>query len=295
MSNDGRNAEACKPIKEIPMRWLKNLFPRPSAAPKSPRRASRLGLEALEDRRVMSVMPSVQVTGVFLGSWWQGQQGQGWVELGLLAGTQGVVNSPYMDALKGAYGAGRGKVDSFQTLANSAVTPGSTLTDAQIRQDLGIDIIFSQLGFTSGGAAVPPPSDNRLYVVFTPPGVTVTEPYMGQTYSSSASAPRALQFAGFNSAFALGPSWVHYVVIPWQGGTNVSANGATNLDAFTEILSHEIAEAATGQQIADATQMYHARMSNGVAVELVGQPANWSAPLRFPGATPLPDDGFVWH
>jgi hypothetical protein len=62
MSNDGINAEACKPIKEILMQWFKNLFLRPSGAPKSPRRAPRPGLERLDDRLVPSVTATSAVT-----------------------------------------------------------------------------------------------------------------------------------------------------------------------------------------------------------------------------------------
>jgi hypothetical protein len=49
-------------MKEIPMRWFKNHFLRPSPAPNSPRRAPRLGLERLDDRLVPSITATSAVT-----------------------------------------------------------------------------------------------------------------------------------------------------------------------------------------------------------------------------------------
>ncbi len=127
-----------------------------------------------------------------------------------------------------------------------------------------------------------------LYAVFTQPNVTFTangtdpDTNLPKTYSS------AVDLTGWNDAFVMGGKTVFYIVIPWPGGTNVSANGLGDWDSVTEAISHEIAESVTGQQIADKTERFHVRMSNGVAVQEVGQPGDLAQPIPIPGATRLP-------
>jgi hypothetical protein len=272
------------------MNRLKEWFRRKSARKsRAANRRVRPEMVALEERQVMSAIPHVEVSDVFLGSPWQNQ---GLAEFALYANTMGIVNSPYMDALQTAgYGVGRGKIDSYQTLGGVNLPAGSTITDAQIQTYLKSDIFLSALGYSAPGFTKLPPLDpNRLYVVFTPPNVTFTASYNGTTLSSHLGG----NLAGWNNAFNFGNALVHYAVIPFPGGTNVSANGQGNIDAITESLSHEIAEATTGLQIADAVQtslprgQLHVRMSNGVAVQVVGRPNNYNVPIPVPGATPLP-------
>jgi hypothetical protein len=230
----------------------------------------------------MSTLPSVEATPVFLGPYWQSH---GWDAFVLNAYTSGIVNSPYMDALQNAgYGVGRGSVSGTQTWALGNVVAGATVTDQQIQQDLAqdvVDMIFEQ-AWT--GSSEPLPDPNRLYTVFLPPNVTFTATGSdGKTYSS------ANGLSGWNASVPMGSFQLHYVVIPYPGGTNGSANGLANIDAFTESLSHEIAEAVTGLQIGDNTEHWHYRMSNGVAIQEVGQPNNYSSPIPVAGATPLYD------
>jgi hypothetical protein len=260
-----------------PIRKYRNPAARSRAASKV-----RPTLEGLEGRELMTAMPNVQVAEVYLGSYWQQN---GFEEYLLYLQTQAIVNSPYMDALGSAgYGTiGRGNVDKVQTLGLN-LPSGSTITDTQVRQDLFLDIIFGGL---------PAPNDNRLYVIHTPPDVTFTATGSdGTTYSSNTN------LTGWNASFYILGTNIHYVVIPFPGGTNVSANGRANLDpnnwrvnldAYTESLSHEIAEAVAGVQIADQTERYHVRMQNGVAVQEFGSVADLTKPVPVPGATSITD------
>jgi hypothetical protein len=154
-----------------------------------------------------------------------------------------------------------------------------------VQQDLAADMVAMIVSavFNRGSTnGLPLPDANRLYTVFLPPNVTFTATGAnGTTYSS------ANYLTGWNDSFSMGGAQIHYVVIPYPGGTNVNGQGNL-LDAITESLSHEIAEAVTGQQIGDNTQMYHFRMSNGVAIQEVGEPYNFGIPIPVAGATRLP-------
>jgi hypothetical protein len=229
----------------------------------------------------MSTLLHVEAAPVFLGPYWQTHGNDAFF---LALNTAAIVNSPFMDALgKAGYGepghpVGRGNVSGSQILQAGGVVAGATVTDLQVQQILAVDIMFSQVG-----GSLPPPDANRLYEVFLPPNVTFTANYNHQTLSSNTG------LTGWNSSFSFGATQIHYVVIPYQGGTNASANGhGTNLDAFTETMSHEIAEAVTGVQCADNTEGYHYRMSNGVAIQEVGQPNDYNTPIQVAGANKLP-------
>lgn len=252
---------------------------------------TRPTLEALEDRMVMSTLPSVEATPVFMGPYWQNNF-SGQLEVSILnRATDLIVNSPFMDALHNAgYGVGRGHLSMPQTWALNNVVAGATMTDQQVQQYLRLDVLDMIIIEAWTGRSQPLPDANRLYEVFLPPGVTYT--------ASDGSHP-----TGENSSFSVQigakQMWIHYVVIPYQGGTNGSANGTSNIDAFTEIMSHEIAEAVSGQpNMADSTQWFHYRMSNGVAIEEVNQFNNPNQALSVAGATPLKDItqwGMLWH
>ena len=239
-------------------------------------------LEALEDRMVMSMstLPSVEATPVFMGPYWQNNFA-GQLEASILnRATDQIVNGPFMDALHNAnYGVGKGQLSMPQTWALSNVVAGATVTDQQVNQYLRLDVLDMIIIEAWTGRSQPLPDNNRLYEVFLPPGVTFTA--SNGAYSSKTN------MTGWNSSFSAGNMQIHYLVIPYQGGTNVSANGTSNPDAFTEIMSHEIAEAVSGRSdIADQTQQHHDRMPNGIAVEVPGRvndpsqtidvPSNWT-------------------
>jgi hypothetical protein len=227
------------------------------------------------------VLPNVNVSPVFLGSYWQ-NQGKSEVD-SVAKSTNKIVDSSFMDALHDAgYGVGRGKVDSPRPL-NDSIVADSIVYDSDIQKALASAFGSDKL------------DPNRLYVVFTPPNVIYRATAMdGSKWSSSRDDDWATNFAtGWNDHFPNGDTVFHYVVIPYPGGTNGSANGATDnaglMDALTESLSHEIAEAATGLQIGDQTGQDHVRLSNGVAVQELGSPNDWTKAIPIPGATPLPN------
>jgi hypothetical protein len=187
---------------------------------------------------------------------------------------EGIVNGPFLDAMHDAgYAVGRGHADGAQILVVPGAVPGATVTDAQVQDLLRTNI---------QNRALPQPDLNRLYVVFLATDVIFTATDGTKSFSS------ATNLSGWNNGFGLGNALIRYAVLPTPGGNNVSANGEPGPDALTESLSHEIAEAVAGQQIADDTERVHVRLSNGLAVQEVGQPANFSQPIPVPGATPLP-------
>jgi hypothetical protein len=232
---------------------------------------------------ITAVLPNVNVSPVFLGSYWQ-NQGKAEVD-SVVQSTNKIVDSPFMDALHDAgYGVGRGKVESQRPLDDSIVAD-SIVYDSDIQKALA-----SKFGSDNQDS-------NRLYVVFTPPNVIFRAIDMnGSKWSSSRDDTWATNFAyGWNDQFSKGNTVFHYVVIPYPGGTNGSANGATDkaglMDALTEMLSHEIAEAAMGGlPIGDQTEQDHVRLSNGVAVQELGSPKDWKKAIPIPGATPLPNN-----
>jgi hypothetical protein len=244
----------------------------------APTRHVRPCLEALEDRLVMTAaVPTPHVATLFLGSAWQQIENAPFF---LALNTAGILNSPFMDALTGPYGVNRGDV-VFGAIQAADIPSGATVTNAEIKLLVALDALFGEFGSGNG---------MNLPVVFLPPNVTFTAVGPdGTNYSSRLGAPNSQPMSGLNDWIPWGNTQLHYVVIAFPGGTNVSANGQTNLDAFTEILSHEIAEATVGLQIADQLQAFHYRMSNGQAIEEVGQPNDFATPIPVPGATPLVD------
>lgn len=256
---------------------------RKRATPTRKKPPTRPTLETLEDRLAMSTLASVEATPVFMGPYWQNSF-SGQLEASILnRATDKIVNSPFMDALHNAnYGVGRGQLSMPQTWALSNIVAGATVTDQQVQQYLGLDVVDMIIIQAWTGRSQPLPDANRLYEVFLPPGVTFTAD--GGKYSSQSN------LTGWNGSFSFGATQIHYVVIPYQGGTNVSTNGTSNVDAFSESMSHEIAEAVTGQPLmADNTEHWHYRMSNGVAIQEVGKPNDYYSPIAVAGATPLKD------
>jgi hypothetical protein len=186
---------------------------------------------------------------------------------------EGIVDSPFMDAMHGAgYAVGRGHFESDKLLVVAGAVPGGTVTDAPVQDLLRVNI---------SGGALPRPDPSRLSIVFLATNVIFTASD-GTSFFSSAT-----NLTGWNATFYLGNTLIHYAVIPTPGGKNVSANGEPGTDALTEALSHEIAEAVAGQQIADNTEQAHVRLDNGIAVQEVGQPGNLNVPIPIPGSTPL--------
>src|SRR5207245_7254754 len=103
---------------------------------------------------------------------------------------------------------------------------GQTLDDRQIRTLLDGEITAQHLAA---------PTADRLYVLFTAPGIVVTAD--GQN--------SVTDFAGYHDVFTdSGGATVYYAVVPYPSG-NLSAQPLTALQQATVVLSHEVSEAIT--------------------------------------------------
>ena len=241
------------------------------------RKYARLQLECLETREVLSanvvsyhgggVLPNVEVQGVYLGSQWSSNSTLN-SQAGYLEGfLKSTVSGSYMDMLSQAgYGVHRGTATRGE-IDNMTLNSGSTLSDSQIQ---------SQLTSLIKGGYLASPDTNRVYMVFVPPNVEVTN---GSSNSQG--------FAGYHSAFTYHGSagqsiTIHYAVVDTPGGT--TNNGASNpylstLAEMTVVVTHELTETVTdpngpigrpgwyapnagGQEIGD--------LANGIAVTLNG-------------------------
>ena len=207
------------------------------------RSRARLELETLEDRCTPAigfgggaVVAHVQVQALFYGTYWStsdGQQSASDINTYLSY----LVDSSFMDVMN-EYGVGHGTF-----LGNGIVDPG--LLGASIQVEIANDITAGRL---------PGASINTLYVVFTPPNVSVT----------SGSESSLLDFFGYHNIFSYGATGVvNYAVIanPIGNGTDGSM---TVFQTITHTISHELSEAVTdpdgagwvdpvsGDEIADA-------------------------------------------
>jgi hypothetical protein len=283
---------------------LRNLFAR-KAAPKAARktnRPTRLGVEALEDRMVMSVTPHggvillhVEVQALYLGSGWTTNpafQQTATTESFL----KSVVNSSYMDALTNAgYGVGRGTADQG-IIATLNINTSQYLTDSTIQANL-------QTYINSGNLRTP--DANRVYIVFVQPNVAVMNDHDGNSTSIH-------DFYGYHGAFlghtAAGVSAdIHYAVIAYPGGSvgNATIPGLGAVDTLTEVTSHELAEAVTDPnvnyralgwydtqlgEIGDITNLNRVYLNGNVVQRISDQN---DQPMTPAGATPFRAAAFV--
>jgi hypothetical protein len=191
---------------------------------------SLLELETLEDRCTPAigfsggaVVPHVQVDPVFFGTYWSTTDGQQSIR-DINAYLSYLVSSSFMD-LMGEYGVGKGTVVGTG-IVDAGLLGAVTVNDATIRAQLSADLATPRL---------PGASINTLYIVFTPPNVTVT----------SGTQSSLLDFFGYHDIFTYaGTGTVNYAVIasPIGNGTNGSM---TVFQTLTHAISHELAEAVT--------------------------------------------------
>jgi hypothetical protein len=185
------------------------------------------------------LLPHVEAQAVYLGSEWNSTQGEAKIQAldGFLSY---LVSSPYMDALtRAGYRVGRGVAVPGVVLPNN-INKNYYLTDSQIQHDL-------QNAISAG--TIQPPDANRAYVVYTEPGVAV--------YNNSDGSDSVYDFLGYHGAFgghnAAGkPVDIHYVVVPYPGGWNPTADSQgfpTNFSEVTSITSHELAETVTDPNV----------------------------------------------
>jgi hypothetical protein len=204
-----------------------------------------LRLEVLEDRTVPTVtyhggalLPSVEAQGVYLGDLWQNDPTLHAQTSYLESYLGSVVSGSYMDALTNAgYNVGRG-TSSPGYINPVALTTGSTITDASIRD-------YISAGITDGTLAAP--DANSLYVVFMEQNIIVS---MGGSTSHS--------FRGYHGAYSgpVGDLPVRYAVVAYPRGSvnNASVSFLADSDSITTPTSHEIAEAATDPDVGYRTQ-----------------------------------------
>jgi hypothetical protein len=198
---------------------------------------TRLGLEALDDRALPAVtfhggavLPHVQVETVYLGQVWNDPNQLQPEARRLDNFFRDITNSPYMDMLS-EYGVGRGQFIGTRTLTN-AVAEGVS-ADWQIGWLLNSEI--SAWNLTA-------PNPNTLYVVFTPPGHSITDGN-GQ---NSVNNFYAYHSSVENDWLSVGTSThINYVVMPDMGYPNSTIPGLTVFQTLTEAASHELAEAVT--------------------------------------------------
>jgi hypothetical protein len=194
------------------------------------RKATRPTLEMLEDRCTPAfgfqggaVIAHAQVVPLFLGSYWSttaGMQSAAQINTYLSS----LLNSSFMDQLT-QYGVGRGALVGVGVI-DSSVTGTGASSDSFIQGELANDLASGEL---------PANSSSTLYIVFTPPDVSVSSTALNQQFDP----------LGYHSAFAYAPNnVVSYAVI-----INPVGNGTTSsLTAFqstTLAVSKELANAVT--------------------------------------------------
>jgi hypothetical protein len=240
--------------------WLHKMFSKQShhRQAKAPLR-TRLQLECLEDRRLMSftppapgavLLPHVEVQALYYGSGWNTgltttlgmPRGQTQTQTSYLNGfLNNITHSSYMNMLTNAgYGVGYGG-RSWPGYIDT-IPSWSVVTDSMLRSELQTDILLP--------SRLQQPDANRLYVIFVQPNVEVNATSVPGVGGTSVST-----FLGYHSAFQ-GLGWqgstlavcdIHYAVIAYPGGSvgNLSLPWLLQLQGMTEVASHELAEAVT--------------------------------------------------
>jgi hypothetical protein len=214
------------------MNWLRTRS-RKSFAGRRPGR-THLECEQLENRRLLAVashaglvIPHVAVDTVYYGAGWSQSPAVARQPAQLDSFFADVVNSPYMDMLA-EYGVGRGTLENHATFLDG---PGAgAVTDADLR---------AMLADRSARGLLNAPAPNRVFVIFTGPGLLVQR-------RGTSSAPGGGNFFGYHDSFALpGGGTFSYAVIPYPGGVNASLPPLSAWQQLTGVASHELAEAVT--------------------------------------------------
>jgi hypothetical protein len=220
------------------------------------------------------LLQNPQVQTVFFGDGWKNASNSDYMSK-LNNGVDNIVSGPYLAALL-QYGVGAGTRDS------SAVLPQSLPTDNPIL----VSNLEKALADAIDKGDLKPNGNNRLYVVFLPPGVTITDDTHPSEFDRPITygpKPHGDGFTGFHQSY----NGIPYAVVTSAGSTS------NDLDNATANASHEIAEAATNPtglgwyqdkpfaEIGDLTDgspghsNLMARLKNGTKVQLLqGQDGN---------------------
>jgi hypothetical protein len=224
--------------------WFRRRFGKRSSVAAGPRRPSsgRLEVEALEDRQVPTVsffggnlLSQVQAQALYLGN--EFTSGAASTQPAALdAFLKDVTGGPYLQALQRAgFNVGPGTAVAG-AVDSTALTVGSTISDAFIRSRLQADV-------TSG--LLQAPNANTLYVVYVEPDVAVNLG-AGQGTTQQGILGYHTAFVGANGA----P--IRYAVVVAPGGAahnSVLPEATSAIDQQTAVTSHELAEAVTDPDI----------------------------------------------
>ena len=132
---------------------------------------------------------------------------------------------------------GRGTVGPSVQISPAASRNGSTITDANIQAEIAAQI-------SSG--ALPPPTNNQIYMVHFPSGKTITQ---GGTSSCVSGG-----FCAYHGTFQIGSQNVYYGVLPaLTGGCATGCGGGTTFQNTQSVSSHELIEAVTDAEVGLAT------------------------------------------
>jgi hypothetical protein len=200
-------------------------------------------LEALEDRRLMSVgfnngalLPNVKVETVYWGSdWYKSSSAQLAQQYDTFFKT--ITNSSYMDLLN-QYNVGRG---SF--MGEHVITDYKGPTKVVNEQAI-VNMLDYEIRSYNDTNHLPAPDANTLYVVVLPPNVEASAVIGGSTQTSGFENGLKHFYAYHDSAYDPGIGNLYYAVIANPTG-NIQIPGLDVFQQMTEVGSHELAEAVT--------------------------------------------------
>lgn len=191
---------------------------------------ARLELEPLESRYTPTfgfqggaVIANVQVVPLFYGDYWSTSAGmQSAAQINTFLSY--LANSPFMDTMN-QYGVGRGGLVGVGVI-DSGLNGTGAIGDVTIQTQIANDLTIGRL---------PGVSANVLYVVFTPPNISVVSPTGGGPADGLA----------YHNAFVYGTtSVVKYAVIENPTG-NGTYGSLSSFQTLTHTISLELANAIT--------------------------------------------------
>ena len=155
---------------------------------------------------------------------------------------QQVVNSSYMDWLNeyntGSQKIGRGTYAGKFTITPSSANNGATITDAQVQAELNAQIAAGSL---------PKPDANTMFMVHF---------RAGQTIQNGGNSCQSGGFCAYHGSAVSGAGTEYYYAVVPDFHSSLCASGCGSSSEFNNVCStasHEIVEAITDPQVADAT------------------------------------------
>jgi hypothetical protein len=167
-----------------------------------------------------ALLNAVAVVTVFWGSWWQTQQSL--IEQ-INAFFDAILQSPFMETFREYSFPGK-------TMEPGERTGTATITTSDPGPAVSNPVIQAFL-LTTIGAELPVATSDTLYMVYLPPGTSV----------STGSGSSCTTFCGYHDAI---DESIFYGVLPYPDCSGC-LGGLRPFDALTQISSHELAEAIT--------------------------------------------------